>query len=87
MIEIIAIYITSKNIAEIAKEKGYSPGLWRFLAIITWVFFEFVFVFIGTILFGENSLLLIYFFALLGAFLGYYIILRRIDAKPNLNSR
>lgn len=40
MIEIIAIYITSKNIAEIAKEKGYVPGLWRFVAIITWGIFE-----------------------------------------------
>jgi hypothetical protein len=84
MIELIAIYISSKNIAEIAKEKGYSGGLWRFFAIISWLFFEFIGAVIGILLFGEDAGLLLYIPALIGAILGIYLVRMLIQNKPNL---
>lgn len=81
MLEIIAIYLTSKNIAQIAHEKGYPPGLWRFLAIITWILSEIVGAIIGILLFGQGGLMM-YIFALGGAVLGYVILRKVLENKP-----
>lgn len=84
MIEIIAIYLTSKNIAEIAEEKGYSKSLWRLLAILAWIIFEFVGVVFGLIILGEEGGLLLYLFALIGALLGILIVRKILDNRPNV---
>ncbi len=84
MIEIIAMYLTSKNIAEIAKDKGYSKSLWRLLAILAWIIFEFIGVVLGLIILGEEGGLMIYLFALLGALLGVFVVRKILDSRPNV---
>ena len=83
MIELIAIYLTSKNIAEIAKDKGYSKGLWRLIAILAWIIFEFIGAVFGLIMFGEDGFMF-YIPALIGAFLGVFIVRKILDSKPNV---
>ena len=84
MIEIIAIYLTSKNIAEIAEEKGYSKGLWRLLSILAWIIFEFIGAGIGLIILGEEGGLLLYLFALIGALLGILLVRKTLENRPNV---
>jgi hypothetical protein len=84
MIEIIAIYLTSKNIAEIAQGKGYSKGLWRFLTILSWIICEFIGAVFGFIVIGQEGGLLLYAFAIIGALLGVFIVRKIIDSKPDL---
>ncbi len=86
MIEIIAIYLTSKSIAKIAQEKGYSKGLWRFLTIISWIICEFIGAVLGFIILGQDGGLIIYAFAILGALLGVYLVRKILDGKTDLNS-
>jgi hypothetical protein len=72
MLEIIALIFLSRNIGEIAYEKGYSSGLYRFLTVAFWIVFEFIGAFVGAFILGEGYG--IYFFALISAGLGYLII-------------
>jgi hypothetical protein len=78
------MYLTSKNIAEIAKDKGYSKSLWRLLAILAWIIFEFIGVVFGLIILGEEGGLMIYLFALLGALLGVFVVRKILDSRPNV---
>lgn len=84
MIELIAIYLTSKNMAEIAQEKGYSKGLWRLIAILAWIIFEFIGTVVGLIVFGEGGFMF-YITAIIGAFLGVFVVRKILDGKPNIN--
>lgn len=84
MIELIAIYLISKNIAGIAQEKGYSKGLWRFLTILSWVICEIIGIIFGLIVFGLKGGFLIYICAIIGALLGVFIVRKIIDGKPDL---
>ena len=84
MIELIAIYLTSKNMAEIAQEKGYSKGLWRLIAILAWIIFEFIGGVVGLIVFGEGGFMF-YITAIIGAFLGVFVVRKILDGKPNIN--
>lgn len=67
MIEIIAIYLTSKNIAIIAQEKGYSKRFWRLITVLSWLICEFIGAIIGLKVIGQDGGLLLYAFALVGA--------------------
>ena len=78
MIELIAIYITSKNMAEIAQEKGYSKGLWRLIAILAWIIFEFIGALVGLIVFGEDGFMF-YITSIIGAFLGVFVIRKILE--------
>lgn len=85
MIEIIAIYLTSKNIAEIAAEKGYSKGLWRLIAILAWIIFELIGGILGFIILGEEGGLMFYLFALIGAISGILIVRKILENRPSIN--
>lgn len=86
MIEIILIILISNRIAGIAEEKGYSKGLWRFFAILSWVICEFIGAIIGFIVMGLDAGFIVYIFAIIGAILGVFIVKKIIDGKPNLSN-
>lgn len=72
MLEIIILYKLTKNIGNIAVRKGYKPGLYKFLTVIFWIFFEVTGALIGVLFLGEG--LMTYVCALLGAIVGYLLI-------------
>jgi len=82
MIEIILLVFLSKKIANMASEKGYSGGLYRFLTFLIWFVFEIIGGVIGILVFGEG--LPVYVVAIIGAILGYALIYYIAD---NLESK
>lgn len=72
MLEIILLIYLTKNIGRIASEKGYAPGLYKTLSVISWIFFEIIGLIFGIILVGEGFG--VYGFGLLGAGFGYLMI-------------
>jgi hypothetical protein len=83
MIEIIALIFISRHIAEMASDKGYSYGLYRFLPFLFWLSFEFIGAIIGVILLG-NGQPAVYLFALLSAGIGYLILYLVVSNLPDL---
>jgi hypothetical protein len=82
MLEIIALIFISRHIAEIAADKGYSYGLYRFLTFLFWIGFEFFGAIAGVILFGDEDAG-IYLFALVSAGLGYLILYLVVSNLPD----
>jgi hypothetical protein len=83
MLEIVALIFISKHMAEMAHEKGYSTGLYRFLTFLFWLGFEFIGAIVGIIYFGDEEPM-IYLFMLVFAGLGYLILYVVVSRLPDL---
>jgi hypothetical protein len=66
MLEIILIVYLAKRIGKIAEEKRHARAGYQALFVLLWIVFEFLGVFIGIFLLGDE-IMTAYFFALLGA--------------------
>jgi hypothetical protein len=83
MLEIIALIFISRHMAEMAQDKGYSYGLYRFLTFLFWLGFEFIGAIFGTVLLGGGQPV-VYLIALLSAGLGYLILYLVVSNLPDL---
>lgn len=72
MLEIFLLIYLSRQIGDIAREKGHSVGLYKFLTVIFWIFFEVLGGVVGILVLGEG--LGMYLFAIIGAIIGYGIL-------------
>jgi hypothetical protein len=82
MLEIFLLIYLSRQIGNIAREKGHSVGLYKFLTVVFWIFFEVLGAIVGILILGEG--LGMYLFALIGAVLGYgllYLIVNNLADK------
>ena len=77
MLEIFAIMVITSRIGNKAKVKGYSEGYYKLLVIISWICGEFTGAFIGAAI-NNESVLLIYICALMGAITGVSIVYRKV---------
>lgn len=83
MIEIILLFILTKNMGVLAAKKGLSPGRWKFLTVISWLSFEIIGVVLGIILFGDRNLIGLMAFGLVCAFGGYLTVKYVLENKPD----
>jgi hypothetical protein len=80
MLEIIILYRLTREIGARVTEKGYKPGLFKFLTVIFWIVFEMIGAFFGILLFSGGFLT--YLCGLIGAIFGYFlinVIVRRLE--------
>lgn len=83
MLEIIILYNLSKKISEIAFDKGYSSGLYKFYTVLFWFGFEIIGGVIAMIIFDNQAAA--YIVALLSAALGVSILYYIAQSLPNKN--
>jgi uncharacterized RDD family membrane protein YckC len=83
MLEIIALFFLSRNIAELARSKGESPVKWVIILIIAWLLMEFVGVMVALMFFNINNLVSILLVAMGFAITGYYLVLKKLQSLPD----
>ncbi|MEI8059259.1 MAG: hypothetical protein WCG67_03790, partial [Ferruginibacter sp.] len=67
-----------------AEKKGLKPGIWKLNTILSWLFTEFVGLFIGVSLWGftKDNFIQLNVIGLFAAFGGYLIIRAILEKKP-----
>lgn len=80
MIEIILIIVLSQRNARIAAGKGLSSRKWLWLTVLAWIALELPAVILS---YGyTQNLITASFSGLLGGFLGYFIVKRKLNSLP-----
>ena len=83
MIEIILLFILTKNMGALAVKKGLPPGRWKFITVIAWLAFEMTGIILGIIFFGQGNFIGLMAFGLVCAFGGYLTVKYILDNKPD----
>jgi hypothetical protein len=85
MIEIVVLYFLSRQIGNIAIQKGLRPGYWKAMTYLAWIIGEIAGFIIAIALFGfdEHNLLGLISFAVLCAFGGYLFVRYTLEKKPD----
>jgi hypothetical protein len=83
MLEIIALIFLTKQMGNIALDKGLKPGLWKLYTVLAWIAGEFVGVIIGLMIFSVDNLISIELIGITGAVTGYFIIKSILSKKPD----
>lgn len=83
MLEIILLINVSKKISEIAFDKGYSSGLYKFYTVLFWFGFEIIGGVIALLIFDNQGVA--YIIALLSAALGIFILYKITQSLPDKN--
>jgi hypothetical protein len=86
MIEIFCLVTFSRKLGVIALNKGESKGKWITLFIISWFVAEFLGVFIGLMVFGENSIAASALTGYALAFSSFFIIRAVLSSKPDVET-
>lgn len=86
MIEIIVLFILSRQISRMASMKGLSPNKWILKLILAWVVAEFLGFILGITLFGLGNLFGLIMFALACAFGGYLLVRNRLEGMPDVGN-
>ncbi|HRN79791.1 MAG TPA: hypothetical protein PKY29_05905 [Ferruginibacter sp.] len=83
MLEIIALFFLTRNIGQLAQQKGVPPLKWKIFTILAWIAFEFVGVVFGVAIFGPNNIVSIMLVAIGFAITGYYLVRKYLDQLPD----
>jgi len=91
MLEIILLIFLTRNIGNIALQKGEKPLPWKILTVLMWIICEVIGTVVGILLFGFEPSMDLYHligflaFALASAFGGYLIIRAILTNKPDVH--
>ncbi|MEP6712249.1 MAG: hypothetical protein ABJA37_07535 [Ferruginibacter sp.] len=83
MIEIIALFILTRQIGEMARRKGLSILRWKLYLIAAWFVAEIIGFIIAFKLFGKENLLGLMLVGLVSAFGGYLFIRAQLLKMPD----
>ncbi len=83
MLEIIALFFLTRNIGQLAQQKGVPPLKWKILTIVLWIAFEFIGVIFGVAIFGPNNIVSIMLVAIGFAITGYYLVRKHLEKMPD----
>jgi hypothetical protein len=83
MLEIFALVYLSKNISELAHQKGLKTGWWKFYTIIAWILFEFIGIFIGLLIFDRTNIVSIILVGYAAAITSYFILKAYLNKLPD----
>jgi hypothetical protein len=83
MLEIIALIFLTRQMGNIAFQKGLKPGPWKVYTVLAWLAGEFVGVIIGIMIFGVDNLISIELVGITGAITGYLILKSFLSKKPD----
>jgi hypothetical protein len=85
MLEIIALVFLTRNIGELATQKGVNAFPWKLKTVLAWFGMEILGAVIGMLLF--DNLLMAVCVALPCAFGGYHIVRTLIQRLPDANDQ
>jgi hypothetical protein len=83
MLEIIAIIYLSKNVGQLAYQKGLKVGWWKFYTIISWILFEIIGVVIGLLIFNRDNLVSIILVGYAAAITSFFILKAYLNKLPD----
>ncbi len=83
MIEIIALIFISKQIGNLAAQKGLPAGKWKFIVIALWFVLEIIGVIVGLMIFSPDNLFSIALVGLGFAIASYFIIKNYLQKLPD----
>ncbi len=83
MIEIILLFILTKQMGALAVKKGLPRGRWKFITVIAWLVFEMIGIILGIIFFGQGNLIGLMAFGLVCAFGGYLTVKYNLEKRPD----
>jgi len=83
MLEIFALIYLSKNVSELAYQKGLKTGWWKFYTVIAWILFEFIGIFIGLLIFDRTNLVSIILVGYAAAITSYFILKAYLNKLPD----
>jgi Zn-dependent protease with chaperone function len=84
MLEIIALIFLTKNMGNLASQKGLKPGTWKLYTVLAWFGGEIVGVLLGILAFGEQGLLVPVVLGLACAIISYFVLKAQLSKKPDM---
>jgi hypothetical protein len=84
MLEIIALILLTRQMGNLAIQKGLKPGTWKLYTVLSWLAGEFAGAFIGVLIFGTyNNFFSVFLVAVAGAITGFLVIKRNLSIRPD----
>jgi len=83
MLEIIALIFLTREIGNLAENKGIQPLKWKIFTIVSWVIAEMLGIIVGFMLFGKNNLFSVILVGLTFAITSYYILKAQLNKLPD----
>lgn len=83
MLEIIALIFLTKNMGQLAAQKGLKPGTWKLYTVLAWFGAEILGVIIGMSIFGEEGLIGAIVLGLGCAIASFFILKTQLSKKPD----
>lgn len=84
MLEIIALIYLTKNIGNLALDKGLKPGTWKLFTVLAWFAAEIVGIALGLVIFGTENYIQAVLFGYAAAITSYFIIKSVLSNKPDI---
>lgn len=84
MLEIIALIFLTRNIGNIAIQKGLKPGTWKLYTVLAWFGAEILGIFIGFAIMGQENIIGAILIGLAAAITSYFIIKSTLEKKPDM---
>lgn len=83
MLEIIALIFLTKEIGNLALQKGLRSRTWKIYTVLAWLTGEFAGAIIGILIFDTNNFVSIALVAVGGAVTGYLILKTNLSKRPD----
>ncbi len=83
MLEIIALIFLTRQIADIAQDKGLPRGRWKLYTVLAWFFAEFLGFFLAIMFFGNENLIGIFLTGIMAAIGSYLLIKTYLQKLPD----
>jgi len=85
MLEIIILIFLTRNIGNLAIQKGLPPTKWKWITVGYWFLFEFMGAFVGIMAFGQDNFFGLMLFSVACAFGGFLLVKYRLEKLPDNN--
>jgi hypothetical protein len=83
MLEIIALVFLTRNIGELAIQKGLKPGAWKLYTVLAWFGAEILGFILGFAMGGEDGFGFAFLFGLSFAVASYFIVKANLSKRPD----
>lgn len=83
MLEIIALFFLTRQIGQLAQQKGLKKGMWKLHTVLLWFGGEIAGAIIGIILFGQDNLIPVMIFGYLGAIAAFLVLKYNLSSQPD----
>lgn len=83
MLEILTLIFLTKNIGNLAIQKGLKPGTWKLYTVLAWFGAELLGIVLGFAIGGENGFALAFLFGVGFALSSFFIVKANLKKRPD----